>query len=121
MSGARSRAADRGSVTVEAAIALSVVVVVLGLCLSGIGCALAQIRCVDAAREAARLVARGDDDRAAAAVASVGPSGASLSVSVDGDTVTATVSASGVGGLLPGIDVRATAVAAMEDIGAVPP
>lgn len=121
MSGARSRTGDRGSVTVESAIALSIVVVVLGLCLSGIGCAIAQIRCVDAAREAARLVARGDGDRALAAVASVGPSGALLQVSVDADTVTATVSAAGVGGLLPGIEVRATAVAALEHTESMPP
>jgi hypothetical protein len=113
---ARSRrSGERGSVTIEAAVALSVLVVLLALCLSGIGCAIAQIRCVDAAREAARLAARGDQDRATAAVGSIAPAGAALSVSVDGNTVTATVSASGVGGLLPGIRVSATAVAASEE------
>jgi hypothetical protein len=113
---ARSRRdGDTGSVTIEAAIALSVVVVVLALCLSGIGCAIAQVRCVDAAREAARLAARGDESLAAGVVASMGPPGAALSLRIDGDTVIATVTASGVGGLLPGISVRATTVAAVED------
>lgn len=115
MNAARSRRADRGSVTVEAAIALSVLVVVLALCLSGIGCAIAQVRCVDAAREAARLAARGDGDRAAAAVAAIAPGGASLSLRDDGTLVVATVSATGVGGLLPGIKVGASATAVKED------
>lgn len=115
MNAARSRRADdQGSVTVEAAIALSVLVVVLALCLSGIGCAIAQIQCVDAAREAARLAARGADDQATSVVASIGPDHASLSLRSVGDTVVATVSADGVGGLLPGIRVSATAVAALE-------
>jgi hypothetical protein len=111
----RSRApGDRGSVTVEAAISLSVLVVILALCLSGIGCAIAQLRCIDAAREAARLAARGDDDRVAAAVTSIAPAGAALRLDTDGNTVTATVSAGGVGGLLPGITVTARAVAVKE-------
>lgn len=113
---ARSRRrGDAGSVTIEAAIALSVVVVVLALCLSGIGCAIAQVRCVDAAREAARLAARGDESLAAGVVASMGPAGATLTLQNVGDTVIATVAASGVGGLLPGISVRATTIAAVED------
>jgi hypothetical protein len=113
--GARSRPDDSGSVTVEAAIALSVVVVVLAVCMAGIGCAIAQIRCVDAAREAARLAARGDDAQSAAVVASIGPAGAHLSLHTDGDTVTATVTATVAGGLLPAVRLTATAIAATED------
>jgi len=116
--GARSRPPDSGSVTVEAAIALSVVVVVLAMCLAGIGCAIGQIRCVDAAREAARLAARGDGDQSAAVVATVGPAGAQLSLHTDGDTVTATVTATLAGGLLPTVRLGATAVAATEDTAA---
>ncbi|HYN71172.1 MAG TPA: TadE family type IV pilus minor pilin, partial [Nakamurella sp.] len=46
--------ADRGSVTVEAAVALASLVVVVAACLGGIGCMIGQVRCADAAREAAR-------------------------------------------------------------------
>jgi Flp pilus assembly protein TadG len=50
-----------GASTVEAAIAIAALVVVLVLCLAGVSAVLMQVRCVDAAREAARLAARGDD------------------------------------------------------------
>lgn len=115
MNSTRSRRVDdRGSVTIEAAIALSVVVIVLAMCLAGIGCAIGEIRCVDAAREAARLAARGDGDQAADVVARLAPAGASLSLRVDGDTVIATVAAAPVGGLLRAVRLTATAVAAKE-------
>lgn len=121
MNGTRSRRdGDGGSVTIEAAIALSTVVIVLAMCLAGIGCVIGEIRCLDAAREAARLAARGDNDHAAAMVAQVAPAGASLSLQVDGDTVIATVTAAPVGGLLPGVRLTATAVAAKEPAHAAP-
>ncbi|NKY18000.1 pilus biosynthesis protein TadE [Tsukamurella spumae] len=72
----------------------------------------AHVRCVDAAREAARLAARGDDGRASRAVAEVGPPGASSTVSRDGETVTVRVRAPVA--LLPGLTVSAVAVAAVE-------
>ncbi|GAB3130402.1 TadE family type IV pilus minor pilin [Tsukamurella serpentis] len=81
----------------------------------GIGAILgvtAHVRCVDAAREAARLSARGDDERAARAVAEVGPPGASSAITRAGDTVTVQVRAPVV--VLPGLTVSATAVAALE-------
>lgn len=77
----------------------------------------AHVRCVDAAREAARLSARGDDARASRAVESVGPPGATSTVSRSDDTVTVQVRAPV--GLLPGLTVSATAVAAVEP-GAAP-
>ena len=46
-------------VTVEAAFAIAALVVVLVLCVSGLTAVSMQVRCVDAAREAARLAARG--------------------------------------------------------------
>ena len=55
---------------------------VLVVCLAGLNAAVLQIRCVDAAREAARLAARGDDGVAAAR--RVGPAGAVVSVHRDG-------------------------------------
>lgn len=105
---------DRGSVTVEAALVLAVLVVVVASCLAGIGCVVAQMRCADAAREAARLAGRGDNTAAAAAVSQIGPSGAVLSLAVAGDLVTATVSVGAVNGLLPGVTIRASASAANE-------
>jgi hypothetical protein len=107
---------DRGGVTVEAAMALAVLAVVLVSCLAGIACLIAQIRCADAAREAARLAGRGDADLAASAVAALAPDGAVLSLGGDGDLVTATVTARAIGGLLPGVTIAATAAAAREPV-----
>ena len=100
--------------TVEAALVLAVLAVVVASCLAGIGCVLAQMRCADAAREAARLAGRGDSTAAAAAVRIIAPPGAVLSLSVDGDLVTATVGVGAVSGLLPGVTIRASARAANE-------
>ena len=105
--------------TIEAALGLVVLVLVVAMCLTGIGCLLAQLRCADAAREAARLAARGDEAAAAAAVAALAPAGASLSLA-DGELVTATVTAAPVGGLLPGVRIQASAAAAREPAGAIP-
>lgn len=105
---------DRGSVTVEAALSLCAVILVAALVLAGVGCAVAQVRCVDAAREVARLLARGDSAAAASALAQVGPSGASMTVADTGGTVSVTVRAAPIGGLLPGVELSATAVAALE-------
>jgi hypothetical protein len=107
---------DRGSVTVEAALVLAVLVVVVASCLAGIGCVVAQMRCADAAREAARLAGRGDSAAAAAAVTAIAPSGAVLSLQLGGELVTATVSVGAVSGLLPGVTVRASASAANESV-----
>lgn len=106
---------DRGSVTVEAALVLAVLMVVVASCLAGIGCVIAQLRCADAAREAARLTGRGDRHAAASAVVAIAPDGAVLSLQVSGDLVTATVSVGAVTGLLPGVSVRASASAALEE------
>jgi hypothetical protein len=100
-------------VTVEAAIALSALVVVLTLCLAGVAAMVAQLRVTDAAGEAARLAARGDNDAARSAVAALAPAGSDLHVS-GGDLVTALVAAPPLGALLPGVRLRASAVAARE-------
>ncbi len=106
---------DRGSVTVEAALVLAVLVVVVASCLAGIGCVIAQLRCADAAQEAARLAGRGDSDGASAAVIAIAPSGAALSLATDGNMVTATVSVGAVSGLLPGVTIRASASTTKEE------
>jgi hypothetical protein len=99
---------------VEAAMALAVLAVVLVACLAGMACVIAQVRCADAAREAARLAGRGDAGGASAAVATLAPDGASLSLGGSGDLVMATVSVGAIGGILPGVTIRASASAARE-------
>ncbi|WP_275085041.1 TadE family type IV pilus minor pilin [Mycolicibacterium holsaticum] len=94
----------------EAAFALAGLVVVLVLCVAGLTAVSMHIRCVDAAREAARLAARGDDG--AAVARGVAPQGAVVGVRRDGALVVATVSARSA--LLPGLTVAARAVAAVE-------
>ena len=105
---------DRGSVTVEAALALCSLVAVLGLVLAAVSAVAAQLRCVDAAREAARLTARGEPARAEDIARRSAPRGAVVAVTVRGDEVTARVSANPAAGLLPGVDVGAEAAAVLE-------
>jgi hypothetical protein len=109
---------ERGSVTVEAAIALCALVFVFGLVLAGFGAVADQLRCTDAAAQAARLVARGQPGEAERVVAALAPRGARLSVRTDAETVSAEVLAEP-GGLLPGLRLRGTAAALREpDAGA---
>ena len=86
-------AGDRGAVTVEAAIALAALVATVLLCIGGLLAAPIQIRCVDAAREAARLHARGAEEEALRAAHRIAPPGAEVDVRTDGDQVVATVTA----------------------------
>jgi hypothetical protein len=105
---------DRGAVTVEAAIGLSVLVLVLAMVIAAIGAVTAKLRCVDAAREAARQVARGDPELAAEAVHDLAPPGAGLSVSEEDGTIRVEVSADSSSRFLPGLTTQATAVALKE-------
>jgi hypothetical protein len=108
---------DRGGVTVEAAIALSALVVFLGLMLGGLAAGADQIRCVDAAREAARLVARGEPELAKDAATRVAPPGAEIAINTEGEHIHVGVRASPVGGLLPGVRLHAEAFAVREPDG----
>jgi hypothetical protein len=99
---------------VEAAIGIGSIVIVLVLCLAALSCLVAAMRVGDAAGEAARLAARGGRDAAITVAKSLAPSGAVVLLSVGHDSVTATVSAAPLGGLLPGVRLRAVAVAALE-------
>lgn len=105
---------DRGAVTVEAAIALCGLMAMFGLVLSGILVVTGEIRCADAAREAARLVARGQRPLADQAVKELAPDGARLSVAAEGDAITVEVRAEAIGGLLPGIQLNGRAYAVLE-------
>ncbi len=101
-----------GAVTVEAAIALAALVVVVVLCLGALLAASMQIRCIDAAREAARLAARGSGADAVPIARQVAPPGAVIELRDADDRIVATVSARVP--LLPMLRLRAEAVAARE-------
>lgn len=109
------RAGERGSSTVEAAFGVAALVSVLLLCLAGLAALAGQVRCVDAAREAARLAARGDVAAATRAAERIAPAAAQIRVRRDGDFVVVTVGA-GVA-LLPGLRLGAESVAAVEKPG----
>jgi len=71
-----------------------------------------QVRCVDAAREAARLAARGDERSAVGAARRLAPVGARIQLRRDGDFVVATVVARS--RLLPVLDIGAKAISVEE-------
>ncbi|OJZ75811.1 pilus biosynthesis protein TadE [Mycobacterium paraffinicum] len=87
----------------------------LVLCLAGVTAISMQVRCVDAAREAARLAARGDERSALSAARRIAPGGARVEVHHDGEFLVANVVAHSE--LLPALDIAATAVAAAEPSG----
>lgn len=103
---------DRGAVTVEAAFALAAIVATVILCAGALLAASAQVRCVDAAREAARLAARGDRANAVEMARKAAPPQTEVELRREGQYVLADVSAPTP--LLPGLVLRAEAVAALE-------
>ncbi|PAY23503.1 hypothetical protein CEY15_07935 [Dietzia natronolimnaea] len=102
---------DRGSVTVEAALGIASLVVVLAVAASGAAAALTQIRVVDAAREAARVAAMSGAQEGIAAGRAAAP-GAEVRVDSEGRSVTAQVSVPARG--LPGVVLTGRAVASAE-------
>ena len=107
----------RGSVTVELALALPAVVLLLAAVLT-LGSALAgQLRCADAARAGARAAALGEGAAEIAAIAGrIAGDRATVGVSTEGAWVTVTVSGSVVAGADLGGTLRthASAVARVE-------
>jgi hypothetical protein len=97
---------------VEAALGVATLVTVLVLCLAGITAMSMQLRCIDAAREAARLAARGDERSAVAAARGVAPAGAGVQLRRDGGVVVATVTTRS--SPLLALRLSGTAVAAIE-------
>jgi Flp pilus assembly protein TadG len=81
-------------VTAETAVVLPVLLLVLAAAVSALVVVGAQLRCVDAAREAVRAATRGDSGTDVARVATTaGPAGATVGRVVVGGAVTVTVSA----------------------------
>lgn len=109
---AEQHSGEHGAVTVEAAIAIASIVTVLMLCVGAVLAVTHHVRCVDAAREAARLAARGDRDHAVSTAALVAPAGARITLRDEGPLIVATVRFDSP--LLPLVTVSAEAVAAHE-------
>jgi hypothetical protein len=93
-------------------VGIAALVAVLVLCLAGITAVSMQVCCIDAAREAARLAARGDERSAVAAALGIAPGGAVVHVRRDGEFVVATVTARS--DLLPTLAISATGISAAE-------
>lgn len=95
----------------EAALAIATLVSVLVLRVAGVTAVSMQVRCLDAAREAARLAARGDGTGLGAA-ARLAPAGSAVELRRDGGYVIARVSDRVP--MLPGLVIAGEAVAAAE-------
>lgn len=110
---------SRGSATAELAAALPALILLLLFALGAVDAALARMRCVDAARSAALVSARGGDGMAAAG--RTGPSGATVRIDRGAALVTVRVEVAvhPLGPHLPAVTVGATAVAEVEP-GAIP-
>lgn len=95
----------------EAALGITSLVAVLVLCMAGVAAVSMQVRCIDAARETARLAARGDG-AAVARAGGIAPAGAAVEVRRDGGYIVVRVS--GRSPVLPGIVIVGEAVSAVE-------
>lgn len=116
----RQPAAERGMVTAEIATALPVLVALIIVAVWSVAAAASQARCADAAREAARAAARGEDDAVIRKIAEeVAPRHATITVDRANGRVVVEVQA-GVpvpppfSGSLDGPRVRGRAVAVEE-------
>lgn len=118
----RRRCHDQsGMVTAEAAMVLPLIALFALALLWTLAVGIAKIETVDAARDAARMIARGDDDAAALAAArAAAPAGAQVRIEqapAGSVTVVVTVDASAPGWLLmplPGVTVGGTATTPLE-------
>jgi hypothetical protein len=105
--------------TAEFAVAIPALLLVVLLSLSAVTTVVDQVRCVDAARATARLLARGDAETGAVAEGRrLAPDGATVVVAMRADDVSVRVASpprAGLGWLGSRASPTATAVAARED------
>jgi Flp pilus assembly protein TadG len=108
-------------VTAELAACLPVLMVVLAVALTAVSAVAKRARLQDAAREAARAAARGDDTRASALAQQVAPHSRVIirRTAAEVDAVV-TASIHPFGGWLPGMTISERAVAAIEQRGGSP-
>ena len=115
-----ARRDDAGAATAELALGIPLLVALTAGLVWMLALGAAQVRVIDASREAARAVARGDDVAAAESVAlRIAPEDARVRIEVGESRVVVVTSApvSGPGGLLsslPGVTVSSEAVALVE-------
>jgi hypothetical protein len=108
-------------VTAEAAMVIPVLLLVTVALAWLVTLGIAQVRCLDAAREGARLAARGEPTGAVTAAAKrAGPDGTRVFVDAGGDTVTVRVEADVVPDVplldgLPSVTLSAEATSASEE------
>jgi hypothetical protein len=116
----RVRGPEEGTVTAEMAVVLPALAVVLVFALWSVAAVAAQLRCVDAARIAARALARGEtSEMSVAAARAAAPPGAQVVVTRSGDLVMVDVRAAARlpgrwSGALPGLSLSGQAVASVE-------
>jgi hypothetical protein len=116
---AAGRRGQAGVVTAETAIASMGLVIVAVAMLFVVAVGIAQVRCVDAARDVARALARGESEAHSIDLGRLtGPQGARFSTSTAAGVVrvdvTATVAAPGVLRHFGGIGLHATSAVASE-------
>jgi len=108
---------DRGSASAELAVALPTLMLVIGFGMGAVSAVAAQLRCVDAAREAARAAARAEPAGTVRELAAeTGPAGSQAEIRSTGDRVVVTVHAPVhlLGGMLPDVTVWGQAVGLRE-------
>lgn len=115
---------ERGAVTAETAMVLPLLIAVALAMVWLLTVGLAQMRATDAAREAARALARGESVARAEQLARQAAPGVAVRVVRSGDQVRVVVEQDlappeGLLGHLPGADVHAEAIALLEDTGSV--
>lgn len=95
--------------------------ILLTVAIGAVSAVTSQLRCIDAAREAARAAARGESMQVVVGLATrAAPGGARVEVVSGAEQVVVTVTAQVPigGGLLPSVTVRGEAVAVPEPSGA---
>jgi hypothetical protein len=113
----RAGSVEDGMVTAETAVVLPVLLFVLAGAVAAVVVVGAELRCVDAAREAARAAARGEPTAVVAGLAAdAGPDGATTELGGEGEQVSVTVSAtvSPLGPFPWHVEVSATATGLRE-------
>ena len=115
MAARRRRArSDRGAVTAEFAVALPALLLIVTFALGAVDAVLAKVQCVDAARDAALVAARGGDGQTVGAGRA--PRGATVRITRGADSVevTVTLRVSPLGAHLGSFRVTAASTATVE-------